>query len=326
MIKNNLFILCALVLIFSCRESSLGQDILVIKRDGQTTKRSGTIVDWQGKKISILTGSRTRSINSDDVVELLTVWPDELITARKSVQSKDYNTAIRQFTLALSDEKRSWVKVIILSEQIQALDAVENLSLAAVQFLKLIELDPNSRFFNLIPLSWSVGEIKPPTNEQCKTWLASDNPVALLTGASWQLQYNSQAVDVLESLANYGDKRIAQLATAQLWRKRQSSATETDLQRWSQQMVRLPVELQAGPLIVLADVQKKLGASEQAQINLLKLPILYPQKKSLSAFALFRCGTIMDDSGTHERAVGIWRELIRDFPTSQFAEFAKGKF
>ena len=259
--------------------SALAEDVVILKRDGRTTKRVGKIVDWQGKRISIATGSRTQTVNSDEVIELQTQWPEALIEARQTMLAKDFNLAIRQFITAMAKEQRSWVQTIILAEQIQALDAIENLALASEQFLKLYSLDPNSRFFNLIPLSWSIGENKPPSKAQCEKWLASKNPVALLLGASWQLQTNSRAVDVMESLTSHQDKRIAQLAVTQLWRMRQSSATPVDLERWNRQMVKIPVDLQAGPLIVLASVQKKLGAGEKAQINLLKLPILYPQKK-----------------------------------------------
>ena len=115
------------------------------------------------------------------------------------------------------------------------------------------------------------------------------------------------------------------MAVAQLWRVRQASATQTDLDRWVRQMQRITISLRAGPTVVLAEVQKKLGHADAAQVNLLKLPILYPEKKSLAACALFRCGNIMDDSDARENAVLVWRELIRDYPTSQYAEFAKGK-
>ena len=144
---NHSQLFSGIVLFSLCLSFASAEDVIILKRDGRITKRTGQIVDWQGKRISIVLGSRTRSVNSDDVIELQTKWPSELVEARKSVRANNFPNAIRQFEFALANEKREWVKAIVLAEQIQALDAVENVASAADKFLRLYRLDPDTRFF-----------------------------------------------------------------------------------------------------------------------------------------------------------------------------------
>ncbi len=303
------------------------QDVLVIRRpDGRTTKRTGEIIRWQGSSITIFNGSRERTIDQNDVLELQTNWPIPLEAARHAVANRQFPRAIKSFREAIQVENREWVQAMIKSELIEVFDALENPAAAAKLFLQIYDADSQTRFFPLIPLSWSIGELKPPSSVQSNQWMKSKNPAVQLIGASWQLSVNqNQAVAVLESLAVDLDKRIAQLATAQLWRTRSQSATKVDVDRWSRQLNRIEPTLRSGPLVVLGMAQKRLDQHDQAKINLLKVPILFPQKKSLCAFALFQCGTIMDDGKHRDQAVSVWRELIQDFPTSQYAEFARGK-
>lgn len=329
--KHKFFITISLcVSIFACvlLQAASGQDTVVFKRNGKSTRRTGTIVDWQGNKISMQTGSRTRTIDATHVIEIQSQWPPTLLAARESVKSHNYEHAVKQYKQTNASENRSWVQAIVSAELIQIYDATENPALAAVEFLKLYNSDPQTRFFDLIPLTWSTGPLKLPSSQQSQQWIGSSNPVEKLVGASFLLSTNSSdaVVDELERLAENADRRIAQLATAQLWRTRKSLATPVDLDRWQRQLKNILPELRAGPLVVLSDVQKRLGELEKAQINFLKIPIVHSRNKSLSAYALFQCGKIMEDNGARDKAESIWRELINVHPSSQYAELARGNF
>lgn len=304
------------------------QDVVVIElENGKETKRRGVIVDWQGSKISIENAGRTRTIDMATVKQLNTTWPDALATARDFAAKNQFAEAAKEFQRAKSSETRSWVKTMIAAELLQVFDAAENHALAIREFLPIHVADAESRFFGLIPLAWSVGERNVPPIAQLKNWLANDNPVLRLIAASWLLGRGPDrpAVSALEDLTSNADTRLAQLALAQLWRKRMLSATATDVQRWQQQMERIEPQLRAGPLIVLAQAQNRTGQTELAQINLMKVRILHEDKKTLSAFALYLCGNIMSELRQTDRARTVWRELSRDFPNSQFAALAGNK-
>ncbi len=315
------------------------QDTVVVRsNDGNGNKvRKGQITDWIGNKISLLANDRTRTIDIDSVVDVQTRWPSELTQARELISRNQYREAIASYESALSAESREWVKQIVLSELIQTLDAVESPQQTTRKFLQLYQLDKQTRFFHLIPLPWSASGLKSPAESETAKWMAAKNSLLRLLGASWQLSgtKRGQAVEVLEQLASDTDTRIAQLATAQLWRTRVLSAAPQDIERWQIQIENIDSKLRAGPLLLLAEAQQRNGMKEKAQLSLLKVPILHPEKKSLAAFALFRCGSIREDNNgdtnsqparpANGKAAAIWRELIRDHPTSQYAELARGK-
>lgn len=323
---------------FACIQipiATLAQDEIVFKNDDNQIKtRSGRITQWLGNEITLVENGRRRTIDSDRIVKLETRWPQELEQARQLVANNDLRTAISTYSQGLENEPRDWVKQIFLAELVQAFDAAEASSEATRKFLQLYQLDSQTRFFHLIPLNWATAGAKPPAEAETAKWMGANNSLLRLIGASWQLAgpKRGKAVEVLEDLTSDPDKRIAQLAATQLWRTRSLSANESDVARWQRQIENIDAKLQAGPLIILADAQLRVGRSEQAQISLMKVPILFPEKKSLAAFALFRCGTIREDntdqasSKTPARnAVAIWQELIRDYPASQYAKLARGK-
>ena len=305
------------------------QDAVVIRRaDGRETKRTGKIVEWTGTRIQLENDSgRTRSIDVSDVKRIDTRWPEELLAARELVAKHDYAGAAASYQQASKSESRGWVKAIIGAELLQVFDLSENHRQAIVEFLKLYVADGSTRFFDLIPLAWSIEEQNIPSEVELKRWLTNDNAVLRLMSASWLLSRgnNQSAVAELEKLSTNGDKRIAQLALTQLWRTRLLAASEADVERWETQIQRLQPELRAGPLILLAAAQNRNGQSRAAQVNLLKARILHPQKKLLAAYALYLCGNIMSDSKQSDRAQSVWRELITNFPTSQYAALAGNK-
>ena len=324
---SSILIYCILAMLVAA--GSLGaQDVIVIKIDGgKVTKRTGAIVDWQGSKITLENGGRSRTIDSSAVQQIKTQWPPELATARKLVKQKDFAAAIESFEKAKSSESRSWVKSIIAAESIQAFDSIENHARSVREFLRIYVADPQTRFFRRIPLAWSVGERNVPARADLQKWLTNDNPALRLIASSWLLGRgnDSDAIAALEQLTAQKDKRIAQLALAQLWRPRLVSATQNDVDRWQRQIEKIEPDLLAGPLVVLAQAQHRVGKKELAQINLMKVRILHNDKKTLAAYALYQCGNMMSESQQPDRAAAMWRELVNDFPSSQFAALAGNK-
>ena len=306
----------------------VAQDVIVIEReDGKQTKRTGVIVDWQGAKISLASGERTRTIDVADVKQINTQWPDQLAVARKQINENDLTSAIASLNDAKTNEERGWVKAIIGSELLQTHNGIENHKASIREFVQLYAADKSTRFFHLIPLAWSIGEQNIPPQTELSRWLTNDNDVLRLIGASWLLSRgsNSDAISELEKLTNSHDPRIAQLALAQLWRTRLLSANQTDIDRWKRQLEKIQPELRAGPLAVLAQAQNRSGNKQQAQINLMKIRILHKENKLLSAYSLYLCGNIMADLNQTDRAKAIWNELVSEFPSSQYAKLAGNK-
>ena len=307
---------------------SIAQDVVILKNDdGKTTKRNGVIESWTGNQLNLKTKTRVREIDTDRIVDVRTDWPAGLIDGRKMMASGDFGQAATILKQARETESRQWVKQIITSELVQCLDATDQTELAMIEFLRLYQDDSQTRFFHLIPLPWLLTK---PYSEQGRLGtkiLGSENKLLALMSASLLLtgSQRAQATQRLEQLASDADKRIAQLATTQLWRRELLTATEATVERWDTQINSLPDKLRAGPLVLLAQAQSRIGKSDLAMTNFMKLPILYPEKNSLAALALFRCTEILKDTGQDKLANSLEQELLQNFPTSKFAQAARQK-
>ncbi len=322
-------VLTVMAMVVFCASTSKCQDTLILRTGtDQSSKRSGQIIRWKGNRITLDTGGRTKQFDATSVQQIQTLWPAPMEQARQRMAVRKYAEAIPLMQAAIKLEDRDWVKAIAMAELVQCLDATDRTSEATIEFLKIYSADPDTRFFHLIPLPWTSTHWNRPPDSDTRKWLQSSNSLLRLLGASWQLsdQRRASAVEALESLCHDPDQRIAQLAATQLWRSSLLSVDEQDTERWLRQIQRIDPRLRAGPLVVLAEAQQRIGQSQRAKINYLKIPILYPQKKSLAANALFVCASLMEEEGQGKNAARLWKELARDFPGSQLGEDARQKF
>ena len=260
------------------------QDVIELNNDkGQPTKRSGQIIDWKANQISLKTKTRTRKINALQVTNIQTQWPVELEDARRLMRSGKFDEAVPKLKTARENENRAWVQQIITAELAQSLDALDQTEAAAIEVLRLYQDDPQTRFFHLIPLPWLLSQQYPPEGRMGKKMLKSNNSFLALISASLLLNGSERetATQRLQQLTTSPDPRIAQLATVQLWRNELLTADKNTVERWQRQISRLPDNLRAGPVVLLAQAQSRVGVDDAAAINFMKLPILYPEKKSL---------------------------------------------
>ena len=304
------------------------QDVLVLRtQDGKTTRRGGVITDWKGDQVSLKARTRTRTIDADRIVEIETNWPVPMQRGRDLMQAGKFTEAIAAFAQARENDKRAWVGHIITAEKLQCHDALDQKEKALVEFLKLYQQDPQTRYFYLVPIPWMLDNRYPAAGRFGSKLLNSKNSLLGLISSSLLLNgpEKEQATVRLNQLTTDRDMRIAQLATTQLWRSELLSANENTVQRWQRQVDKLPDKFKAGPLVLLAQAQSRAGDQDQAVINFMKLPILYPAKKSLCALALYRSGEILENKGKTKLAKQLHQELFRDFASSQYAERARQK-
>ena len=82
----------------------------------------------------------------------------------------------------------------------------------------------------------------------------------------------------------------------------------------------MPTTLRAGPYYVLAAAQARLNQKQQAAINLMRIPILFPEQEALSAASLYKCAKLMHNDGQSDEAKMLWTELLQDHPESVWAK------
>ncbi len=324
------FVLCVLSALIFClmaADCQAQNDVVITKRTGKnasgsdTLKRKGTITQWKGLSLTIFSSGAEREIDNDDIVEVKTAWSEDYIAALNAIRTGQTQEAIPKFQSALNQESRAWAQNIIRSKLMDALLSLEQYSAAVKQFLLILSDDPQTRLVHLAPLPWTGTGTQ--LNQQAQQWIATKDPTVQLIGASWLLvgPDRERAINVLDQLTRDIDPNIKNLAIAQLWRSRTNvNAKQTVV--WQNIVDKMPRSLRAGPYLVLAEAQTKTGQNEQALINLMKVPILYPEQKSLAAAALYRTGKLLSASGKPTQSQTIFNELKKRYPQTIWAQKA----
>ncbi len=298
-------------------------DVVVTRRkdSDQTLKRKGTIVQWKGMSLTINSDGIEREIDNDQIVDVQTNWNDEYRSALTELKTGKTQIAIVQFQEALKNESRPWVQQIIRSKLVDAFQSIEKPASAVDQFLLIVGEDPQTRFLYLAPLPWTgSGHSLEPSARQ---WVESRDTVTRLIGAGWLLggPERDKGIRILEELARDSGPYIKNIAIAQLWRTR-TSVNPKQVEVWQNMVNGMPRELRAGPYLVLAEFQARAGQNQQAVVNLMRIPILYPEQRTLASAALYRAATLLHNKGETEQARSLRNELITNYPQTIWAQQA----
>ena len=311
----------------ACRIAA--EDVVVYASgvDGSGRARAtGRIVEFTGRELSIeQNGIGVRSIPASRVVSIEAEWLPDHRSADEAFRKGDYAASLELYRKAGRDDDRTWVRRRILAQCVWCYRNLGQHEQAASTFLLILKSDPDTQYFDSIPLCWWPQQ--PPANleQQARGWLDdADASAARLLGASWLMNLErSAAADVLSSLTTDGDPRVALLAEAQLWRMRAAVATADDVARWNRQLDRLEPALRAGPYLTLGQVQARLGQYEEAALSLMRLPILYPRERYMTSEALLAAATSLENIGQQREAADAYREVVARYADTRAADEAQ---
>jgi tetratricopeptide (TPR) repeat protein len=277
---------------------------------------SGTVLDYTGQSLTLRsTSGSDQAVPASRVIEVQTQWHPRHAEGDQLAQLRRFDEALAAYSDALKDELRVWVQRKILAGSISCLTELGRWDRAGEVFLRLAQSDPQTQYFDRIPLSWYPQTPSPTLESKAVAWLGIEtNPVAQLLGASWLLSgpRRPQAIAALQSLGTAGDPRLTGLAAAQLWRTRVGAADPNELQRWEALLPKIPAELRGGPYFTLGMGLAARGQSEPAALALLRVPILYPADRRLGAKALLSAGRELEKISRAEEALLLYREVMRD--------------
>ena len=303
--------------------SAIGQtDIVVTQREpgSPIVNRKGTITNWIGDSLTIDSKGVEREIDNNTILKFETTWGNSYQLGKQELDSGNPSFAIVQFEEALTNETRPWAKLIIRAQLIDAYQSTEKYADAIRHFEAILRQDPQTRFFPLAPICWTgTGTVPADTTSRLGN---SRNPFLQLIGASWMLSKPPQrntGIQLLQTLSEDIDPRIKNIAIVQLWRTR-LNVTDKQIRPWKNIISSLPREFRAGPYFVLAEAQTRVGQTQTAIANLMRIPILFPKQKSLVAAALYRVGNLLDNQGEAELAKSIFNELVTLYPQTVWAK------
>jgi len=297
------------------------EDVVFIRKPGgeKTIKRSGEIVQWKGGSLTIHSNGSDREVDNDEIVKLQTTWNKAYRSGLTEMGNGRTRIAIQHFQEALKSERRPWAARIIRSKLIVAFQSIGQPGDAVNQFLTIVDEDSQTRFLNIAPLPWtgSGSELV----QQAEKWAEASDPTIKLVGASWMLAgpKREQAVKLLERLSRDIDPRVQSIAIAQLWRSRTNvNAKQTEV--WQGLIEKMPRDFRAGPFYVLANAQANCQKIDESLINLMRITILYPEQRTLSAAALYRSAGLLQNKGQKQKANSILNELVTQHPETIWAQ------
>jgi tetratricopeptide (TPR) repeat protein len=298
--------------------ASLADDVVTLtpQAGGRgSEKLSGQVIDYGARELRLrLATGRERIVPAGEILRVETKYCDEHAAGNQLFADGDFRLAIDKYraTLETDHEVRGWVRRQVLSQIVWCWRAFGKWDQAGETFLNLLGRDPKTRYFDCIPLAWTAAAPSRDVERKAQAWLAkSEQPAAVLMGASHLLTTDRRALTLaqLKRLADHDDPRIAWLAEAQCWRDSAPRAAAQELEQFRRRIESSPQSLRAGAYFVLGSALANSQPAEAA-LALLKLPILYPRERALSASALLASGGCLERMGQSQQAAGLYRESL----------------
>jgi tetratricopeptide (TPR) repeat protein len=301
--------------------------VIVRSNDGrQETRITGEVVDWLGPRLILRRASgREEQIASERVVDVQSSWNEAQTRAEQLRREGNCAEALVFFNQAVRSENRAWVRRHILARLVECYAETGQIEQAGETFAALIESDPQTPLFHVIPLNW--GTRRPPAGleSSARRWLAANSSALRLMGASWLLSSarRGEASTVLSQLSSDAEARVAFLATAQSWRTEVATASDGIIAKWQGLLERMPEPLRAGPYFIMADALARRGKQNDAALSWMRIPILYPHQRQLAAEALWNAANQLERLNQASEAITLYREIVnqhQDAPCAVQAE------
>jgi hypothetical protein len=289
---------------------------------------TGRIEDYTGTRLVLREGEgrRLRVFTADEyrILGIETSYHPAHAAGSKLLGERRFAQADEQLRVALDAEQRRWVRREILALIVRADLASGRRSAAGAAFLKLVESDPTTPWFRLIPLWWTAGSPPDETRLSAREWLRDAAECARLMGASLLLDdptFAVEAENALRLLARSDDTRYQALATAQLWRLELLRAPPGDAQvkQWAERAERMPADLRGGPLHVVGRARVTRHDHELAAAAFLWEPLQHADDPELCGRGLLEAGRSLAATAQETAALSVWAEIRQRFPDSEWA-------
>lgn len=293
---------------------------------------TGLIEDYTGTRLVLREGEKRslRVFTAEEyrILGIETTYLPEHAEGGRLLESRKFLDAGVSLRDALEKESRRWVRREILALMVRSDLAAGRRGEAGSAFLKLVESDPSTPWFRLIPLWWTAGPAPAETRLPAREWLREASEYARLLGASLLLDdpaFTVEAENTLRPLARSADQRVQGLATAQLWRLElvRSPPGETQLKQWSDRAERIPAEVRGGPLHVIGRARAARLDHELAAAAFLWEPLQHSDDPELCARGLLEAGRALASTGQQSSARYLWGELRQRFPESMWSNEAE---
>lgn len=315
-----------------CPRSAFAEDRVFLRTPSGLgeSRVVGEIEEFTGVELVLRhPGGRRQTFTSDRVLRVESDWSASHQSALEKYRRREYQASLDAYLTALRAEKRKWVQRQELAAITWCYRNLGQIEQASASFLALYRSDPTTPHFAAIPLIWSAGPPDAATERRAAALLAdTGQPAGQLIGASWLLTgaKRAEALRTLRSLTNAEDARIIFLAEAQTWRTQLATLGQADVSRMQARIEAMPPAIRGGPYFLLGTAQAALGQSAQAALAWMRVPINYPEDRTLCAEALLAAGSELATINRTAEARGLFREVMVDYAELPLATTARQRF
>lgn len=296
----------------------------------------GRVIDWTGSELQLeAEGGAVRKIDARQVESVDTVRLEAHVAGVRHLAEGKPEEAKQALLKALAEEPRVWMRREILAELVRVDLALGDRGGAATHFLAIHTSDPNTMWWNHVPLDWGL---EPPSSADAslaRNWMRpAESQVAQLIGASILLfdpGESALAQERLKRLAVSTDRRVYSLARAQQWRMRLQGGrvSEGEVKIWLDRLEEIPEPLRGGAHFLIGHGYASAAKPERAAMHWLWLPLVYDEDPRLAAKAEVLAAEQLRQIGRAGDAIVLYREVIERFgytPSGAIAEKALAEF
>lgn len=252
----------------------------------------GEIVDFTAEAVRI---QQANVRQADSIAAQRIVWiaPDwqiaEAASGMKAFEEGDYPAAIQQLTQALPQRPPVWQQQWILAHLTAAAHQVGKHA-EALQLIGLLQQsNPPSFMLGLMPIHWTNRPLPASAVAAARQAIGAEDPAVRLVAASWLLSSAEDRViaeRTLDAIVNQRDAMVlARMAAFVRWRRTPVPQIAAASERWIAAVDQLPIALQGGPLLFIADRFDAIGSTAEAKEWYLKVALLHHENRPLAGAA-----------------------------------------
>lgn len=312
------------------------QDRVVIQQPGGSRfPITGYVEDYTGRELTLKIRPKVpvRRYPRAEIIEVTTEYTPHHEQGRKLFAEGKITAANAEFSSALKDEDRPWVRREILASQVKCSLWNGDYAMAMSRFWPIVLSDPETFHYGLIPLNWSNDAPVDKLRLEAIQWMAtSATPLSRLVGASWLLtdkELGQEAEKALKRLAREPDVAIQRRAQMQLWRvklKGEGLVDPAEILEWQRFIESLPIELRDGAHFVVGQAWQKRQEFEQAARAYLWLPLVYDSDRWLSSRACYEAAESLMKVGDRAQATNLYSEVVFRYGDTPWGPKAEKKW
>lgn len=287
--------------------------------DAWTTRprvqRRGIIQEFNGQILELVsTDGKKLRVGSHYVTDLSFQWSTtEATAADKLVDQRKYIEAVKAIEAAYPALPK-WQQRLLLARMVQSLSAAGKDRIACIIFINLAAANPPPIAYADIPLCWTTEQADPSHAGEARKWMVAEDEVSQLLGASWLLSGSnrSESERLLRKLKASQNQTIAALATAQSWRIATPPESKQRATQWLEFRDNLILPLQLGPTEFLADRFARVGETELAMGQWLRIATLHSDRhaRAIDALSAAQRQLIQAERTREAESIEVWKQNL----------------